>query len=207
VRDERSAQPYLKVEGLVLRKRGGSSSLLGRIEEPCKPWPFAALEAESGQRSSTLMRTSRVFACLRWQRFDNVCLGSRPSNVLTARGAGVWPAGSADVLLRAGGVDLGAGGAVAAELHSRRYPRETCDSDQSLEPRSCSPLMHERPERQRGRPLVRPERASLARLRRRSPSREGTSSARFWSPPPRRTGTYAASALGSSRRDLISSLP
>jgi hypothetical protein len=29
------AHPCLKVEGLVLRKRGGSSSLPGRIEEPC----------------------------------------------------------------------------------------------------------------------------------------------------------------------------
>jgi hypothetical protein len=73
------AHPCRKVEGLVLRKRGGSSSLPGRIEEPCKPRPFAALEAESEQRSSTLIRTSRVFACLRWKRTDNVCSGSRPS--------------------------------------------------------------------------------------------------------------------------------
>ena len=40
------------------------------------------------------------------------------------------------------------------------YPRETCDSDQSLEPRSCCRLMHEWPERQRGRPPVDEVRAS-----------------------------------------------
>jgi hypothetical protein len=40
------------------------------------------------------------------------------------------------------------------------YPRETCDSDQSLEPRSCSRRMHEWPERQRGRPPVDEVRAS-----------------------------------------------
>jgi hypothetical protein len=42
------AHPYRKVEGLVLCKRGGSSSLPGRIEEPCKLVPFAALGAGSG---------------------------------------------------------------------------------------------------------------------------------------------------------------
>ena len=132
-RTGRRADPPVKVEGLVLRKRGGSPSLPGRIEEACKPGPFAALDTESGQRSSTVMRTSRVFACSRWQRPDNVYLGARPSNVVMARALvcgqqvrrSFYPGREASIE---------PGGAVAAELHTQRLPRETRDRDRSPSP-------------------------------------------------------------------------
>jgi hypothetical protein len=121
-RSGQHAHPYLRVEDLVLCKRGGSSSLPGRIEEPCKPGPFAALEGESGRRSATLIRTSRVFACSRWQRSDNACLGRgrrRVDGVARAWGQQLrrtfYPEQEASI--------QEPGAAVAAELHTESVTR------------------------------------------------------------------------------------
>ena len=70
--------PCRKVEGLVLRKRGGSSSLPGRIEEPCKPGPFAALERSLGSaRQPSYEHRGCSHACGGNELTTFACLGDR----------------------------------------------------------------------------------------------------------------------------------